>query len=54
MTSEEVLCRAKEERNVLRTVKRRKANWVGHILCRKRCFKLLSFKEMEGDTRKKT
>jgi len=31
----EVLHRVKEERNILYTVKRRKANWIGHILCRK-------------------
>jgi hypothetical protein len=24
-----------EERNILHTIKRRKANWIGHILCRK-------------------
>jgi hypothetical protein len=30
----EVLQRDKEERNVLHTVKRRKANWIGHILRR--------------------
>jgi hypothetical protein len=29
-----VLQRVKEERNILQTVKRRKANWIGHILCR--------------------
>jgi len=28
----EVLHRDKEERNILHTVKRRKANWMGHIL----------------------
>jgi len=27
----EVLLRAKEERNTVHTLKRRKANWVGHI-----------------------
>jgi hypothetical protein len=32
--NEEVLHRVKEERNVLHTVKRRKANWIGHILRR--------------------
>jgi hypothetical protein len=32
--NEEVLHRANEERNVLNTVKRRKASWVGHILRR--------------------
>jgi hypothetical protein len=25
---------SKEERNILQTVKRRKANWIDHILCR--------------------
>jgi len=28
--NEEELLRAKEERNILHTVKRRKANWIGH------------------------
>jgi hypothetical protein len=31
--NEEVLQRIKEERNIIHTVKRRKANWIGHILC---------------------
>jgi hypothetical protein len=35
--NEEVLKRVKEERNIVHTVKRKKANWIGHILCRK-CF----------------
>jgi hypothetical protein len=30
----EVLYRVKKERNILRTIKRRKANWIGHILRR--------------------
>jgi hypothetical protein len=30
----EVLLRAKEERNILHTVKIMKANWIGHILRR--------------------
>jgi hypothetical protein len=34
VTGEEVLQRVKEERNVLQTIKRRKANWIGHILRR--------------------
>jgi hypothetical protein len=34
--NEEVLHRVKEERNIIHTIKRRKANWVGHIL-RKNC-----------------
>jgi hypothetical protein len=32
--NEEVLHRVKEEGNILRTIKRRKANWIGHILRR--------------------
>jgi hypothetical protein len=30
--NEEVLHRVKEERNIVHTIKRRKANWIGHIL----------------------
>jgi hypothetical protein len=30
--NEEVVHRVKEERNVIHTVRRRKANWIGHIL----------------------
>ena len=33
----EVLNRFKEETNILQTIKRRKANWIGHIL-RRNCF----------------
>jgi hypothetical protein len=35
--NEEVLHRDKEERNIVHTVKRRKANWIGHILHRHCC-----------------
>jgi hypothetical protein len=34
LKNEEVLHRVKEDRNILITIKRRKANWIGHILCR--------------------
>jgi hypothetical protein len=30
----EILHRVKEKRNILHTIKRRKANWIGHILRR--------------------
>jgi hypothetical protein len=30
--NQEILHRVKEKRNILRTIKRRKANWNGHIL----------------------
>jgi len=32
--NEEVLPRVKEQRNILHEIRERKANWVGHILCR--------------------
>jgi len=32
--NEEILHRVKEKRNILRTVKGRKAAWIGHISCR--------------------
>jgi len=32
--NEEVLLRAKEERNILHEIRKRKANWIGHILRR--------------------
>jgi hypothetical protein len=32
--NEEVLHRVKEERNIVHTINRRKANWIGHILRR--------------------
>jgi hypothetical protein len=32
--NEEVLHRVKDERNIVHTIKRRKANWIGHILRR--------------------
>jgi hypothetical protein len=32
--SEEVLLRVKEQRNILHEISKRKANWIGHILCR--------------------
>jgi hypothetical protein len=33
----EVLHRVKEEGNIVHTIKRKKANWIGHIL-RRNCF----------------
>jgi hypothetical protein len=32
---DEVLHRVKDDRNVLQTIKRREANWIGHILLSK-------------------
>ena len=32
LITEEVLHRVKKQRNIIHTVKRRKVNWIGHIL----------------------
>ena len=34
MRNEELLFRAKEQRNILHEISKRKANWIGHILRR--------------------
>jgi hypothetical protein len=44
----EVLHTAKEERNILRTIKRRKANWIGHILRRNCLLKHVTEGKLEG------
>ena len=39
MKNEDVLQSVKEERNFLQAIKRRKANWIGHIL-RRKCLRI--------------
>jgi hypothetical protein len=34
MRNEDVLLRIKDQRNILHEIHKRKANWIGHILCR--------------------
>jgi hypothetical protein len=46
--SEEVLHRVKEERNILLTIKIRKANWIGHILRRNCLLKHVIKGKLEG------
>jgi hypothetical protein len=46
--NEEVLHRVKEERNIVHTIKRRKANWICHILCRNCLLKHVIEGELEG------
>ena len=46
--NEEVLHRVKEERNILHTVKRRKADWIGHILHRNCLLKEVIEGKLEG------
>jgi len=37
VSNEEVLLRVNEQRNILHEIRKRKANWTGHIL-RRNCF----------------
>jgi hypothetical protein len=46
--NEEVLHRVKEERNILYTTKRRKGNWIGHILRRNCLLKHVIEGKLEG------
>jgi hypothetical protein len=43
-----VLHRVKEERNILDAIKRRKANWIGHILCRNCLLEHVIEEKLEG------
>jgi Zn-dependent peptidase ImmA (M78 family) len=52
--NEEVLQRVKEERNILQTVTRRKANWIGHILRRNWHLKHVIEAKKEGKSDGKT
>jgi hypothetical protein len=46
--NEEVLHRVKEERNIVHTITRRKANWIGHILLSNCLLKHLIEQKIEG------
>jgi hypothetical protein len=46
--NEELLHRVKEERNILQIIKRRKANWIGHILRRNCLLKHVIEGKIEG------
>jgi hypothetical protein len=46
--NEEVLHRVEEDRGILHTVKRRKANWIGHILRRNCLLKHVIGGKLEG------
>jgi hypothetical protein len=48
MRNEEVLHRVNEERNILHTIKRRKANWIGHILRRNCLLKHVPEGKLQG------
>jgi replicative superfamily II helicase len=46
--NEQILQRAKEERKILQTIKRRKANWIGHSLRRNCLLKHVTEEKIEG------
>ena len=46
--NEEVLHRDKEQRNILHTVERKKANWIGYILCGNCLLKYVIEGKIEG------
>jgi hypothetical protein len=48
--NEEVLHRVNEERNIVHKIKRRKANWIGHILRRNCLLKHVIEGKLEGQT----
>ena len=55
--NEEVLLRVNEQRNILREIRERKANWIGHILRRNCLLKQVIEGKIKGEmdvTRKKT
>ena len=52
MTNEKVLQKFKEDRNILLTIKRRKANRIGHILRRNGLLKRVIERKIEGNRRR--
>jgi hypothetical protein len=49
LKNEVVLHRVKEKRNILHTIKRRKANWICHVLHRNCLLKHLTEGKIEGN-----
>ena len=49
MRNEEVLLRVNEQRNILHEIRKRKANWIGHILRRNCLLKQVIEGKIKGD-----
>ena len=47
--NEEVLLRVNEQRNILHEIRKRKANWIGHILRRNRFLKQVIERKIKGE-----
>jgi len=52
--NEQIFQKVKEERNVLHTMKRKKSNWIGHILRRNCPLKHINEGQIEGTGRRGT
>ena len=50
LRNEKILCSVKEDRRILHTIKRRKANWIDHILRRNCLMKHVVRERVEGET----
>jgi len=46
--NEEVSFRVKEQRNILHEIRKRKVNWIGHILCRNRLLQRVTEGKIQG------
>ena len=51
--NEEVLLRVNEQRNILHEIRKRKANWIGHILRRNCLLKQVIEGKIKGVTRRR-
>jgi hypothetical protein len=49
LRNEEVLLRVNEQRNILHEIRKRKANWIGHILRRKCLLKQVIEGKIKGE-----
>ena len=49
LRNEEVLLRIKEQRNILHEIRKRKANWIGHILRRNCLLKQVIAGKIKGE-----
>jgi len=47
--NEEVLLRVNEQRNILHEIRKRKTNWIGHILCRNCLLKQVIVGKIKGE-----
>ena len=49
MRNEDVLLRVNEQRNILHEIRKRMANWIGHILCRNCLLKQVIEGKIKGE-----